>query len=204
MLDATRVMFLASGFEGVTMEGVAAEAGISKITLYKHFQNRDELIEALIGRESDWMEAETKTLSSPETLNLETITDFGVKLISFLARPDVMALDARMAQAPVRHKGAVARYFAAGPERLHKALAGLLAEARAAGLFRLNEPDVAAIDLMALWLTAVPLPSRLGLAPPPGIPEIDRAVRRATTLFVKAYAADRKTRSAADADQLRP
>lgn len=39
---ATRV-FLQSGVQGATMDGIAREAGLSKGTLYLYFQNKDEL-----------------------------------------------------------------------------------------------------------------------------------------------------------------
>jgi TetR/AcrR family transcriptional regulator, mexJK operon transcriptional repressor len=186
-LDATRVIFFESGFEGVTMEGVAAAAGISKITLYKYFGDREELISELIGRESVWMEDEIAEITGQQVFEISSMVRFGVTLITFLSRPDVMALDARMAQAPKQFRPSVAKYFAAGPARLHAALKLLLASGEASGTFRFDRLDAAIGDLMALWLAIIPLPTRLGLAPPPSPAEIDTGVKRATSLFAKMH-----------------
>jgi len=39
-------MFITLGFKSVTMDDVAAKMGISKKTIYKHFENKEALIEA--------------------------------------------------------------------------------------------------------------------------------------------------------------
>jgi len=39
-------MFLRLGFKSVTMNDIAAEMGISKKTIYQHFSNKEELVEA--------------------------------------------------------------------------------------------------------------------------------------------------------------
>lgn len=39
-------MFLRLGYKSVTMDDIAAEMGISKKTIYQHFSNKEELVEA--------------------------------------------------------------------------------------------------------------------------------------------------------------
>ena len=39
-------MFLTLGFKSVTMDDIATEMGISKKTIYQHYSNKDELVEA--------------------------------------------------------------------------------------------------------------------------------------------------------------
>lgn len=39
-------MFLTLGFKSVTMDDIAAEMGISKKTIYQHFSNKNDLVEA--------------------------------------------------------------------------------------------------------------------------------------------------------------
>lgn len=45
ILDGARAIFFREGIGAVTMEQVASRLGISKKTLYKHFANKDQLIE---------------------------------------------------------------------------------------------------------------------------------------------------------------
>lgn len=51
ILAAARARFLASGFGDTTMDAVAAEAGVSIMTLYRHARTKDELFEAVIAIE---------------------------------------------------------------------------------------------------------------------------------------------------------
>jgi AcrR family transcriptional regulator len=51
LLDAAADLAVERGFDAVTMEGVAARAGVSKALPYQHFDNSDELIGALFERE---------------------------------------------------------------------------------------------------------------------------------------------------------
>jgi AcrR family transcriptional regulator len=44
ILEATRAELAAHGFEGLTVEGVAAAAGVGRATIYRHWANRAELV----------------------------------------------------------------------------------------------------------------------------------------------------------------
>jgi AcrR family transcriptional regulator len=52
LLDAAAALIGAGDLDDVTMEAVAARAGVSRPLVYKHFANRRELLEALYRRES--------------------------------------------------------------------------------------------------------------------------------------------------------
>lgn len=48
ILDAARALFLAGGVEAVTMRSVAERVGVTATALYRHFENKDELLRAVI------------------------------------------------------------------------------------------------------------------------------------------------------------
>lgn len=48
ILQGALKIFLQEGYEGTSMDRVAATAGVSKITIYKHFQDKEGLFTALI------------------------------------------------------------------------------------------------------------------------------------------------------------
>ena len=51
ILAAAKRQFLAHGYGGASMEAVAAAAGVSIMTLYRHAESKDELFEAVIAIE---------------------------------------------------------------------------------------------------------------------------------------------------------
>jgi AcrR family transcriptional regulator len=44
MLDAALDLFIADGYEGMTMEGVAARAGVAKTTVYRRWPSKADLV----------------------------------------------------------------------------------------------------------------------------------------------------------------
>jgi AcrR family transcriptional regulator len=56
LLDVAGQLVLDDGLDGVTMEGVAARAGVSKGLGYAYFANRDELLAALYDREMSMLD----------------------------------------------------------------------------------------------------------------------------------------------------
>lgn len=43
ILDASLQVFIARGFAAASMEGIAREAGVARLTLYRHFQTKEQL-----------------------------------------------------------------------------------------------------------------------------------------------------------------
>jgi TetR/AcrR family transcriptional regulator, mexJK operon transcriptional repressor len=60
ILAAARPIFLREGWSGASLERVAAESGISKMTIYRHFRSKEELFAALITSVCRYMRAEVE------------------------------------------------------------------------------------------------------------------------------------------------
>ena len=59
VLDAAYGLFLESGFEGTSMDAIAAAAGVSKPVVYDCFASKDELFTAMLDREEERILVET-------------------------------------------------------------------------------------------------------------------------------------------------
>lgn len=51
ILQAARSHFLSHGFDRANMDAIASEAGVSKLTIYSHFGNKDELFKQVVEAE---------------------------------------------------------------------------------------------------------------------------------------------------------
>lgn len=51
VLDVAQRHFTAAGFEGASIEGIAQDAGVSKLTLYRHFESKQGLFVAMVERQ---------------------------------------------------------------------------------------------------------------------------------------------------------
>src|ERR1700721_373426 len=84
IMEGARAVFLASGFDGASMNDVARVAGVSKGTLYVYFESKEQLFEALI-REERRQQAERLTDCSLETDDVRaTLMDFGCRLMEMM------------------------------------------------------------------------------------------------------------------------
>ena len=48
ILDAAKTLFLSKGYASTSMDAVAAEAGVSKLTVYSHFNDKETLFSAAV------------------------------------------------------------------------------------------------------------------------------------------------------------
>jgi len=94
ILDAAQEAFLKLGYEGASMEGIAAAAGVSIMTLYRHARRKEELFAAIIasacdhsGEDSAALHARTQRMSVEEIL-----IEVGVLFQESLVRPQIVAL----------------------------------------------------------------------------------------------------------------
>jgi AcrR family transcriptional regulator len=50
LLDAAARIFARDGLTGATTRAIAQEAGVNEVTLFRHFQSKDRLLAAVVGR----------------------------------------------------------------------------------------------------------------------------------------------------------
>jgi TetR/AcrR family transcriptional repressor of mexJK operon len=48
ILDAAKILFVSKGYANTSMDAVAAEAGVSKLTVYSHFNDKETLFSAAV------------------------------------------------------------------------------------------------------------------------------------------------------------
>lgn len=48
LMEQAETLFVTQGFKNVTMEAIAAAAGISKMTIYNHFDSKEDLVEKIM------------------------------------------------------------------------------------------------------------------------------------------------------------
>ncbi len=63
ILEKAMEMYIKLGFKGVTLDDIAQEMSISKKTIYQHFANRNELIEAVAKKIMTEIKCDIDTLS---------------------------------------------------------------------------------------------------------------------------------------------
>ncbi len=69
ILDTASQLFYRHGFQAVGIDTIIAEAGVAKMTLYRHFAAKDDLIVAYLERSNQqfwgWLEGEIAAVADP-------------------------------------------------------------------------------------------------------------------------------------------
>jgi AcrR family transcriptional regulator len=86
ILETATKLFYRQGFRAVGIDTIIAESGVAKMTLYKHFPSKDDLIVAYLERSNaawwGWVEEVTKPFEGKPRKQLETIFEGVAKLAS--------------------------------------------------------------------------------------------------------------------------
>ncbi len=118
--------FLASGYEGTTMEEIAARAGVSKQTVYKHFTDKQHLFADIVLSTTDDMSALIGIIAE----NLPATTDLSRDLehlaetfLVALMQPRVLRLRRLVISSADRFPEISSAWYEKGFERVLAALA---------------------------------------------------------------------------------
>ena len=85
LVEAALAVFSADGFQGATMDAVAAEAGVTKPVLYQHFPSKLELFLGLLHEVSGRLRAQVEA-SVAEAENPHDMVRFGIRaMFAFVA-----------------------------------------------------------------------------------------------------------------------
>jgi AcrR family transcriptional regulator len=90
VLDAARHLFVAHGYRGTSMEGIAAAAGVTKPVVYRCYPNKQALFRALLEREEERLLASV-TAALPDELDpddLEAVFTAGFTALFVAAREE--------------------------------------------------------------------------------------------------------------------
>lgn len=189
IVDAAWDLFLAKGVAAVTMEAIAANAHVSKGTLYACYADKSELFEAAVKREMKRIEA-AQGISPPADITqplAETLTRFGTGILRFLASPPAVSFYNALSAELRQHPALAQAFWDLGPGKTRANLAAVLEVAAKRGEIAVDDPLAAAEILFGLWQGFSPMQLALGLAPHDTETWINNRVRRGVSLFMQAH-----------------
>jgi len=189
ILDTSRRLFLDQGYDASSMDAIAREAGVSKATLYAHFESKEALFAVLIEEEC---RAITDRIwpADVDPIDVEgTLRRVAENIATVFLDQRGLAIH-RLIIAEAGKFPEIGRIFwEAGPQTLNHRLGGFLREAAARGLLDVPDPELAAIQFLSLVRGDLPLQSVLSFRSLQA--EASRLVEGAVRLFMAGYAKGR-------------
>lgn len=184
LLDAALEAFEADGFEGASVDAIAASAGVSKRTLYVHFSSKDALFRAIIERLAEQIETAAPPAFDPAAPVRRQFVALGWTKGRLLASPDFMRM-ARVATLETLRAPEIAAPLQA---RLmdESGYAAWFAAAAAADRVRVSDPVRAATQFLAM-IKAEAFWPRIFIASPLDEAAIGHAIEAAVDTMLAAH-----------------
>lgn len=186
VIESASQHFLEQGFDRASMESVAQNSGVSKMTLYNYFPSKSILLEACVGCRTDAMfEAFNENRLDPKQPE-QALTLIGSQFLSLMRAEDVIRMHRMLYGLATLHPEVCAGYFKAGPERVNALVKEFLTASVAAGYLQIEEIPIACDQFLSLFLGRPHLRATLGL----GIPDAahdKRLVKENVQLFLARY-----------------
>jgi TetR/AcrR family transcriptional repressor of mexJK operon len=163
IMEAATALFLRDGYQGTSMDAVAAAAEVSKQTVYAHFTDKTTLFTAIVENTLDRTGGPIRTeiAALRDTADLRTdLRDLARGYLDAVMRPQVLALRRMIIGEAARQPGPARVYYGRAPESTLAALAESFAHLDGRGLLRAPDPAVAA-DHFAFLVLGLPLDKAL-------------------------------------------
>lgn len=185
IIDAAAQSFFAGGFAGTAIEQIAADAGVSKVTIYNHFGDKRGLFAAAVESECEKIRGHFSLAEMPAGSIATRLVAIGEAMMAFLHRPEMIHFERRIAAETVAEPAIGAAFLEAGPRRMKQAFSAWLRHACTAGELAIADTDLAAEQFVALCKGMGDLEHRFGAE----VTSEDRKRRiaGAVAMFLAAY-----------------
>ncbi|MFB9066926.1 TetR/AcrR family transcriptional regulator [Pseudofulvimonas gallinarii] len=188
ILEAAKKLFPISGFDGVSMDAIAAEAGVSKLTVYSHFRDKETLFVAAIEAKCSELLPDELFPQVPPGAIRDVLLRIARSFFALVSSEVSISLH-RMILADQRNGPQLGQMFwQAGPARITESFERFLANAVAAGKLDIPDTSVAAGHFLCLLKGAVNMRMLCSDAVGAASPEADEAhVQSVVEFFLRAY-----------------
>lgn len=142
VLASAREVFVERGVEATSIEAVARRAGVSRLTVYRRYRNKQELLVAMLV----WSRDEPGLDLDPERARLDELTEV---LTRALVRPQVQQLLVRVAGAAIDHPELIRAFWRSFVQPRRAELAAVLVRMQELGRFEAAADPDAVMDMVA-------------------------------------------------------
>jgi TetR/AcrR family transcriptional repressor of mexJK operon len=194
-MEAATALFLRDGYRSTSMDQVAADAAVSKQTVYKHFADKEQLFrEIVLGVTANSEAIITDLTSVLLSNNIESpadlrtvLTDLARRYIDGVLRPNVLSLRRLIIAEAERFPDLARTYFEQAPSRGIEVIADALQAFDRRGLLDLGDARLAAAQFAYLVLGIPQDRAQFCPLERPSPAERDRLATEAVRVFLAAY-----------------
>lgn len=188
IVEAAHSHFNAHGLERASVEAIAAEAGVSKMTIYSHFASKESLFEAVIRDRTDRVMGGLAGVEALDpTQPQKALLAVGEQFLTLAREEGVVGQFRLIYGAAAVQREACLAFYRQGADRLIGDLAVYLRRADAQGTLNIRRPRQAADLFLSMFLGDGHIRG-LMMLDMPDARENRALLREAVRVFMAAYA----------------
>jgi AcrR family transcriptional regulator len=188
IVDAASELFVELGFQATTLDKVAQRAKISKLSIYRHFENKEALFSAAIAAGCQQLFAPQALLEGVDGSVEDQLMAVGSLLLRTLLKPDVRSVEAMIMADKTNQASLSKRHYEAGPAHVIAQIEAVLRQLHAKTVLNVPDPHQSARLFAALFkgsdLLAI---ARFDEAKAENDNEIASYCRSAVAMFIAAH-----------------
>ncbi|MGN6151643.1 MAG: TetR/AcrR family transcriptional regulator [Lysobacteraceae bacterium] len=150
ILDVAKRLFTQSGFDGVSMDQIAAEAGVSKLTVYSHFGDKESLFSAAIRAKCEEQMPSALFLAGLEGSLREQLTAIARAFLALITSEEALAMHRTMMAPGTGDSHVRELFWQAGPQMVKDAFSEFLRARVARGELAIEDVPRAASQFLCL------------------------------------------------------
>jgi TetR/AcrR family transcriptional repressor of mexJK operon len=193
ILNGAAIIFAADGYEGASMARIAAVAGVSKGTLYNHFDSKAALFTAYVGEKCEQNLARIFDGANHDGDPAAVLRGIGKRMVQMMLSDVGLAIYRVVIAEAAKFPDLARGFFEAGPARAISFMADWLEEETRRGRLSVPDPAFAAEQFFNLCQTKLVLRRRLEMLPDPLAEETEQVVDGSITMFLRMYRAEAAT-----------
>jgi TetR/AcrR family transcriptional repressor of mexJK operon len=187
ILEAARKLFTAQGFDAASMDQIAAAAGVSKLTVYSHFGDKEALFAAVVKSYCEQQLPVALFDAQPGLPLRERLLQVARAFFGMVSAPEALAghrilCSPRMADSPLPRM-----FWEAGPARVQAGFTELLRRRVATGDLEIDDLPRASAQFFTLLKGEPHARMVFGCCAGMARREAERHVEATVDMFLRAY-----------------
>jgi len=187
ILEAAQKHFNEHGLERASVDAIAADAGVSKMTVYGNFGSKEKLFQAVVRDRTTVVAGVPGAGALDPNQPEKALLAIGARFLA-LARGDALGAMRSVYGVAGAQPEACRAFYKEGPERVNADLATYLRRAHSAGTLKVRNPLQAADLFLSMFLGSRHIRGLLKLEMPDSR-ENKALLREAVRVFMAAYGA---------------
>ncbi|MCH7335610.1 TetR/AcrR family transcriptional regulator [Acinetobacter sp. NIPH 2699] len=187
ILQAAKSIFLKLGYHAANMNQIAKEAGVTKLTVYNHFQDKANLFLCAIEETCEESICAKEFVLTAETNFEQALYLMCHRALSIIYLPEALKLDRVLFELAAEQSPLTQQFFDASHTRMCNVWCDFFQQAIALKFIQADEPLIQTELILSLMLGTRHHRVLLGLTPVPTITEIDQMIQHAIALFLLKY-----------------